>query len=659
MSINLTGLDGEARYRGAQYKFRAFCWNGRNRMRKWDGMNWQNAGIAKAAFTPGVAAAAGVGPDGTYRYYVSPVNSKQFNLQGKVIAGLPSTISAEITVVNTSITVSGIPATHVDSQVDRWYIYRNRSGYYDTTLEDEIQEFYYVGSVALGTTSYEDTATDDSLVGLDTVRFNQNIPPTFKYGEIYGERLFGCGFDPISTGTATVGSPATAMNFSSAIQDGAIGCWFKKDGDDQQYRIVAQVSSTQLTLDRAFVGACSGATYSIYRYPWLVYMSDFGDPEACGLDGEAFRWVREVPGLDEARGLCHYADALLVFTLNSIYAISGKGLNAEDVRITPSPLYSGLGSVGGDAIWRHGDELYFLSLLGPAVMRGGAPELIGWPLGRDWMLALTDVELKKSVVYGQDDFVWFGVPRSGETTCSRVWRYRRSTNSWWEETGFHPLFGFRDNGDDGRKAKTFCAQARYLYAPDSGTTDMTPTSGTAYAGTLTAQTTTSATDNTASLPTSGGGLQQCYVHFYRTTAGIESYVGSRRITSNTATQVSWSSSTGTGNGALTLANGDRYEIGRIAWTWTTRTWDIAGHVKRDLSMQLIFSQINANWTLNKQDYIDGVASSAKQTGIQANELGKVWDLNLRNRDYYTVLDSRTGAVLRHVVLRSAVKESFK
>lgn len=578
---DLTGMDTGARMRGKQYKFRAYCWNGRNRMRKFDGVNWYNSGIARSDFTPSVASIAG-SLTGTYRYYVVPVNSKHFNPLGRVVAGIPSRISAEITVNGAGVRVANIPGTHADSQVDKWYIFRNRSGYYDANLEDEVQDFYYVGSVNVGTTQYDDTTTtDDQLAGAEILRFNQAIPPTFKYGEIYGERMFGCGFDTIEDGTATAGG--STVDFTGvSIPDGVVGCWFQKDGEATQYRITARVSSSQVTIDRAFVGTLTNGAYRIYRYPWEIYFSEFMDPEAWGPNGEAFRWKREVPGQEPITGIIPFGGSLLVFTATSIYAISGKGPNPEDIKITPDPLFNGLGAVSGDAIFRVDDEVYFLSLRGPAVLRGGAPQLIGQALDTDWLDCLTATEQALACVGGQDDYVWFCVPRPGETENSRIFRYHRSDGSWWEESGMHPKFFFLDDTDDGQQNRLFFAQGKGVYQPDYSPVtfptgapaavyhnqrDMAADGDLVLTGTVTSRTATTLTDSGATFPTTNGGLEQCYVTIYNSDGTIHAR---RRITSNTGTQLTWSTGYGTGQGDLGNITGYTYAVGARHWLWTTR-----------------------------------------------------------------------------------------
>lgn len=238
---DLTGKDTTETVRFRQYKERVYGTNGKNRVLTCDGSGWTYAGIRKVDFTPTVAIGAtatfshqgsttaafginspsqfGTGKtktatplrnatgasSGAYTYYVTACNSKKLMvLGGRACESLPSSPSNEIIAQNgKAITVGGIPATHEDTQVDSFNIYRNKAGQYDSDLADEDQDFFYVGSVPLGTTSFSDTVPDYRLTGAFRLHFTTNIPPSCKMAELFGDRMFVAGFDPIRTGTVT------------------------------------------------------------------------------------------------------------------------------------------------------------------------------------------------------------------------------------------------------------------------------------------------------------------------------------------------------------------------------------------------------------------------------------------------------------------------
>ena len=634
---NLTGLTGGIPYDGTVYNYRAYVWNGRDRMRVNDRENWRLAGIVRDSFTPTVAT-QGTGLTGTYRYFVVPVNSSHQVYGNRVKAGLPSTISAAITVNNQGVRVGNIPATHADAQVDKWYIYRNKSGTYDGTVQDESQDFWYSGSVTLGTTTYDDTVADNDLPP-ETLDFRTNIPPAFKYGEVFGERLFGAGFDPITAGTATVNASTTLIDFTSVtIPDGVVGCWFQKDGQAKRYVITLRNSSSQVTPDSAFVGALSAGTYSIYRDNSEVWFSEFRDFDAWGPNAEAYRNKIFVGARGRSKpitGMKALNGALYVFTIDEIYRIYGQGPEPTAVKISPQPIFSGLGAVGGRALWVHDNEMSILTLRGPAVFTGdGPPRLIGEKLGTSWIDALNTTQLNLSCIGSDGRTIKFAVPQGSETENSLVYVYDRYTDTWWTEEYVHPAFYFYDLDSDGSPA-LFYGQGKYIVQDNTGGNDGVP-SGTV-TGTVTTGGTTSFSDSAASFYTTGGGLEERYVHVYR--SGV--LVGHRRLVSNTATQVSWSSS-GSGGGTLTVSIGDTYDIGAVTWDWTSKTFSSPGMAARTAEVNFRFDLQGESTpsTLHKTDRPGDVLTSTPHA-IVANENSKTLPVNLRDAEYAYKIEGRT------------------
>lgn len=728
---DLTGMVTGVDVKFEQVANRLFGWNGRNRMRTYDGVSWTNCGIARYPFVPTVAASGSSVLNGKYRYFVVPVNSKHLNQLGRVSAGLPSFKSAEVIPALQQVTVSGIPGSHPDSQVDKWYIYRNKADVYDSDIADDNQEFFFVGEVAMGTTSFVDTVHDDFLAGAEPLRFNQNTPPAFKVGGVYGHRMFGLGFDPITTGTvtkttktvtnkaltsnivtlttsaahgysvsdwvcvsisdATFDGPAYVLSTPSSttftyarihadvasaavgagssevltfsgvtLPDGLEGCQFQKTDDGTIYTVMGRNSTSVLAVDKLFSGALSGATYTLFRNQYEVYCCDYLDPEAWGPAGEGLRFKFSLPGKDPSTSGVTWDGRYIVFSATNIYAIEGQGPSIEDVRLLPEPLFQGIGAVGPEAVWVQDDELYFCSLRGPMVLRPGrAPEPIGGKLRTDWLDSLNATEQALICVFGDNNNVYFCYPDSGGTenggTDGHAWRFERDTGTWWPETGLFPRFGRRYDGDSGVQGKCFYASGRELHQPDTGTLDLV---SAAYSGTLTsAPSSTSANDSGAAFPTTAGGLENCMVSFFRTTAGVEALVGRRRISANTATQLSWASS-GAGGGTLAVATGDRYEIGNIWWKWKSKTFEQPGHAVKVENLLIGLNAIDSSKTLIKTDYLQGSASGGR-VPLVANELIKKFDLGKRCQDYAVLIESRTGVVVRTITVEAEKAEKHQ
>lgn len=733
-TVTLTGMDlSETHF--LQYKFRCYGFNGRNRMRKFDGVSFKNAGITRAEFVPTVATAT-LSPSltGTYYYFVVPVNSKHFTMNGRKVAGLPSFISAGVSPNAQGVLISNIPATHADGQVDYWQIFRNVNGYFDPQVDPSAQDFYLVAEIPIGTTSYSDNIPDSYIVQQERMRFNTNIPPTCRYGFVFGERLWQFNFPVLNTGTATRNASGTALtvtnkqltsnvatltlsvphqysvgdsaivsgvdatfngtftvlstptrftftyakvagdvastaatgsvnildliDFSSvSLPDGVVGCWFQADADSKRYRIRARPSTTQIQIERAYPTSLSASVYAIFRDGYELYASEFGDPEANGPVGEAYRYKVALPGYDTITAGIPYLDNAMIFSATNIYMLSGVGPNMDrDITLSKSPIYQGLGCVGGNALCVVDNTIFFISQRGPAMLQGGSPQLIGEQLNTSAYLdSLTAAERGLCAVGSSYSgrFIYFSFPVSGETENSLTFRYDRVTQAWWPVSGMNPFYFFNDDGQSGISGTGYYIQGKNIIQPDSGTRDLTSTD---YNGLVGANTTTTMADASATFATTNGGLVECYVHFYRTTAGVQSYLTSRRITSNTGTQITWASS-GTGGGTLALNSlTDVYRIGTIRWYWKTRTFQIPGHTNRVDTSEIEFESFDRNSPTKSvllTQYTDGSAFVTDQV-ISCNEPKKTIDVFNNGSDYAQKLESYNGAQVRQITIRSTV-----
>ena len=110
---------------------------------------------------------------GTYTYKLAFYNSVTKTL------GVLSAASASLSVSGSQITVSSIPSTSADPQVDSVWIYRTQGGITGT--------WYYVDSVTIGTTFYADNVADTGLG--DSIDPYYISPPAANVGARYGSRM--------------------------------------------------------------------------------------------------------------------------------------------------------------------------------------------------------------------------------------------------------------------------------------------------------------------------------------------------------------------------------------------------------------------------------------------------------------------------------------
>jgi hypothetical protein len=622
-------------------------------MLKYNGVVWRYAGIDKASFTPTVTPGtpSGAGLTGTYYYYVVPVNTNHRDVFGRARCGLPSSISAAATPNAQKVTVSGIPATHVDAQVTGWYIFRNLNGIFYTGDSDEDNSFYLVGQIDIGTTTFDDEITDDAAMQLELLRFNRNVPPTCKAGMAYGNRLFVWGFDPYTTGMATRNAGDNSLiDISGAdLPDGFKGCWFQADGYSKRYMIQSVESTTQIKLDENCGEALSGVAYSIYRERDDMLVSEFGDFCAWGPDGEAYRWRIKIPGGEEPIAGIPLGGRAYIFSIDKMFSMVGRSMEFSDIHMSPDPIFDGLGAVSKDAVCATGNAIYFLSLRGPARFTGGgAPELIGEKLGLDWLDELDAGELDKAFVETDGKRVWFAVPESDESENCRMYRWDIGTSSWWPEYYVHPRCGLRCRNVTGED-KFFYGQGKFIIETETGTRDLAP-SGTR-SGTVTTGGTTTLDMATAAFYTTDDGLAEAYVFVYRAGA----FVGARRISSNTATQLTWLS-TGAGGGNLTVNIGDTFEIGSIRWWWKTKRF-MTGMQNRMSRLIVGIDAPDDASNLIKTEWINGSEDSNSQN-MDAELVVQSMPIDQAANLYEAKIENRTGGSvvgLRELVVEYAGK----
>ncbi len=554
-------------------------------------------GIAPTVF--GVGTNTGI--SGTYYYAVAPANSKRTNAYGRMIEGNPSIVSAVASPSNQSVTVGNIPSTHADEQVDRWNIYRTTNGGYDTGLVPQQQDFFYLTYVPIGTTSKVDTEPDSSgwyqgnNDNSNRLRWYQNMPPTAKWMAEYAGRIFLAGFDPI-TGTCTVANGSATVNtISVTLPNGTKGCYIRFAGEQERYEIKTWIAGSPptLTLDRVYEGTQTSATsFSIHRGD-EIWFSEENDGDAFGKDGEQRRNMRRLPGGREVTGIAPFQQSMIVFTHTEIWVIYGKGPNPFDIKLITDAACIDAGCVSHDTICRVGNELHFLSLDGPASISSSGTSisvnLYGVPLNVDWLDGLTAVELERACAGTDGRAVWYSVVASGQVMNSKTFRFERDDGSWWEELGCNPKRFIRQDGTDGQLSVLFYLQGKAIVRPAYGSLDLV----SAALGAASPTATTNLKMTATGFPTTNGGLVECYVRLYSggtPTNQLGTLVATRRIISNTSTEITWSSdATLPGSGTVDVAY-DEYEIGNIPWYWQTRTQETPGHAALAEELDVTFEE---------------------------------------------------------------------
>lgn len=577
--FELSGMWPDTKMRYIRHHDQVYLLNGRNRMRAFTGTGFRLAGISKPASTGFAAADAAVAGDldGEYHYKITAANTKIKTADERVVESLPIELTP-ITVQASQVTIS-LPVLHGDTQVTHWIIYRNKAGYLDASQEDDVQDFFKVAEVAIGTTSYTDNTPDDSLEPRPTCSFKAEIMPASKYACIYANTLFGCGFDTFETGTATlVGTQEVEIAGLTGLglPDGLRGCYFQKKGDDRRYLILGLQSNTRLRLDAAFQGTLSAAEYRIFQDGSALFYSQLDDVEKAGYELD---WNTEfiggrgsklkLTGVFPAHGVCY------VFTLDQVYRlwqVTGEG---EDLafNISQQPIIDGIGCVSSWTCVLVQGTLYWLSAKGPVAFNPDATgqegfARIGEPLGEGWAndLNISQLGLSEGAYDPIFHRVKWAVPLADEYVNGKVIVYDIRTGTWWIEEDWGPNYYWSDFDSNG-KQRLLSAVGRHMFFEDEDHNDGVP--GGTKEATVTSYAAGVVTCSAASFWTTGYGLEDRWAHVYRLTAGTYVRLGKSKIASNTGQ-------------ALTLrdvsdftsapASGDIVYVGPITFRWRTKTF---------------------------------------------------------------------------------------
>lgn len=661
---NLTGWETGRRVRFINFNDRTYAFNGINRPQCYNGVEWSYAGIENyASLTPpSPAFTLGSGSlTGTYRYYIAPANLNKTNVDGTIRTGIP-VYWGQTAPSGQGVTINGIPASHSDPQVTHYRIFRNRNGYFDTGIPDDIQPdaFYYVADVALGTTTYADNLDDTTMSSRERIDFDRQYLPTAKYASSYANRLWTSGMHTFTGGTVTVNANTVLIDLTDdTFPDGVVGGWFTKDGEARKYRIASRSSTTQIVLEEAFVGTLSGDTYSIYRDKHILNYTKWRDCEACGPDGEENRYNVELPGKHEVTGHIPYAGRLLVFAIDRCFWLqAGEDENPDSVAMGEYPLWVGLGAVNGDSIWLADGHVYFLSMRGLCRWDGeGQPELLDG-LGTDWLENLAPAELDYCGV-NQDPYngeIVIAAPGASQTENCYEYSFDPKTGGFFPDFYTHPGI-FSQGRDSNGDPCLFYAQDNFIIQRSRGTTDLVP-SGTV-TGTVTSRSSTTATDSTATLFTTGNGLREAYIHFFHPTT--HAHLGSRRISSNTGTQVTWSSS-GAGGGTLTVDVGTVYVVGSVWWYWKTPVMAVPAHGQSNLACHIGVEPPNTSSRyVYVTETVDGTDKSVKR--LVANkrfelvpllQSGKTMQLKVESREAHLIAND--CITIRDITIDREVRE---
>lgn len=657
MATLLTGLWPNVRIRALRYNNLGYVFNGRDRMKRFDGEDWNTAGFAIVTGVSAVAHGSGGALTGSYTYYATAANINVSVGDGRYVEGLPQLVGTVAPVAqHVDLT---IPATGESGQT-HWVIYRNKAG--------DLRHFFRMATVAIGTTTKEDNIADDSLETIELgypagTRFPYNQAPTFKYGCIFGNRMLATSFDEYDSGHVTVNGTTTLIDLVGAtFPPGVVGAYFQKKGDSARYTITARGTTTQITITPAFVGTLSSADYSIFRDPSTLWYSEFDNMEAWGPEGETPLGRNQI--LVGGRGStlrltgCYAAHGVAyVFSDDCTFRVRGGTSDTIPLWIEPDPFLRDVGCVGADTVVQVEQTLFWLSRRGPVAYNPSANQglaQIGESLGGDWVAQLGLAAAQLALCAGGYDpvihAVKWALPLSGETECGYVIVYDIRTGTWWTETDWTPRFYFNDFDGNG-KPKLYSVVGRQIFRESEGRTDGVP-SGT-QTGTITGyvNATKTITCAAATFYTTGLGLEDRWAHIYTAAGGFK---GKSRIDSSTGTTLVLE------DAISTIVATDIVYVGAPQWYWKTKTFSAEPSQQEieEVHIRFALQGESTQSTVYVNDYIeghkDGVIGAAHPILVKRN--GKKHVCKRRSAEYAVRISGRTPSM--EVAIRSlAVTEN--
>lgn len=226
---------------------RPFVRDPKNGMRNW--------GIDAPPAAPTTALGAATGPTGTYIYKVTWEN------QNADIYGMYSAASTPLVVTNDKITVTrpSITVPVVDPQVTHWVVWRNTDGQATT--------FYRVASVAIGTATYTDDASDETVSAAEVLVEHFPLDGMFRYLKEFKGLIFAYGSRIESTGTVTVANgSANVQGNGTQFSPEHVNQKMYFTGDATTYTIASWAAASgaaAITISPVKSGGVTGVPYSI------------------------------------------------------------------------------------------------------------------------------------------------------------------------------------------------------------------------------------------------------------------------------------------------------------------------------------------------------------------------------------------------------------
>jgi len=462
--------------------------------------------------------------------------------------------------------------------------------------------FYYIGKVAVGTTSFTDnnlvrdvnfpfgklTQGDDDVTFQDLTWFNQIGNPAFIVAS--KSRILGCGTRVHNDGTVSVTNASATVNGTLTKWTKALEGSYFYPNYERGYIVQTVSSPTVLVLSETYKGVTNASrVYEISTddslLKWCATDPLTAKPQFWAWPTNFYKYLRY--GDDTPLQGCGFiGEQPVLFKKESHYLATENG---DDFTISKAYGEIGLGSHWSVVNDVEQGFLYFVTPEGKLYKTDGLNSV---DLGVNLALTvdginLTNIKRCQSVfyeakgclmmIYASRDFLGDG--------CDRILVYDKATGQWVIWKIFANCIAILEEIDsDGQTVKSpwIGTVGGFIYKLCSGY-NLGATTGT-LTGTITSLGTNTLTDSTASFFTTEDGLEDVFCS--RFTASGE-FIEERRILSNTGTVL-----TTANNWTTAYTAGETYEVGSIRGEWTSRVFDFKINESKEIRKVLLnFSKV--------------------------------------------------------------------
>ncbi len=354
------------------------------------------------------------------------------------------------------------------------------------------EESYRGAEVASPTITDTDDLADSSLTAFEREEFDERLGRSYRAGPPvsvrhlagWKGRVFGGGAilaASRSVGTADVTIDDATVTFTSLVSEDMVGRVFQVDGIAARYTIIeVDESLGTVELDRVYEAASdSTADYTIrdLRDPLTLYFSEPGLPNSWPTQNALTGVISDDP--EGITGLVSYGGALIIFTRDSIWRLTGDDL--ENYLFTK--VAGGVGCASGHTIVSVEGGLMWLGVDGVYSWDGvGVPQKLSSPsttgdnvsgIDRTYeRINLEHIALAHAHYNATERVVRLYVPLDGEVAPSHALVFDLGTRGTW---GVDDAPGATGAGvvplNDGSQATVIGDQHGNLWHADIGTSD--------------------------------------------------------------------------------------------------------------------------------------------------------------------------------------------